>query len=73
VLQFSRLIAAGLVDFQMKANNSWLLVTYSVRLTPKGQMLIEAWKAGDRIRLQTVLGDPTGDADVSLGHTAGAG
>jgi hypothetical protein len=58
VLQFARLMAAGLTQFGIKANNSWELVTYFVRLTDQGRMLIDAWKSGDRIRLQTTLGGP---------------
>ncbi len=47
VLKFSRLIAAGLVQFRLEMRNG-PLVTYSVRLTPKGSGLIEAWRTGNR-------------------------
>lgn len=55
VLQFSRLIAADLASFEIKANNAWQLVTYMVMLTPKGKHLINAWMSGDSARLQTAL------------------
>ena len=58
LLQFARLIAADLANFQLKANNAWQLVTYAVNISPKGKQLIDAWKQGDRTRLTSVLGQP---------------
>lgn len=58
VLHFSRLIAAGLVGVEQKANNAWQLVTYAVNISPKGQMLIHAWQQGDRTAIATALGRP---------------
>jgi hypothetical protein len=54
-LSFARLTAAGLTSVQMKTNNNWQIVTYAVNVTAKGTLLIDAWKAGDRTRLHTVL------------------
>ncbi len=48
LLHYSRLIAAGLARVDMKANNAWQLVTYAVNISPKGRLLIDAWKTGDR-------------------------
>lgn len=58
-LSFARLTAAGLTKVAMKANNIFELVTYSVNLTAKGRLLIDAWRSGDRIRLTSVLGEPS--------------
>jgi hypothetical protein len=58
VLQFSRLIAAGLAVFSLKANNAWMLVNYQVQLTEKGRVLVTAWKAGDSKELAIVLSPP---------------
>jgi HNH endonuclease len=59
VLHFARLIAADLAQFQLKANNAWQLVTYTVKLSPKGRMLVSAWKSGDRSALLNALSPPT--------------
>jgi len=58
VLSFARLIAADLAAFQLKANNAWQLVTYTVELTEKGRKLVEAWQTGDRALLERVLAPP---------------
>ncbi len=58
LLNFSRLIAAGLADMEQKANNANQLVTYAVNISDKGGLLIEAWREGDRTRLRTVIGGP---------------
>lgn len=58
VLHFSRLIAAGLVSVELKANNAWQLVTYAVNISEKGRMLIQAWKAGDHTAIAGVLAPP---------------
>lgn len=47
VLQFSRLIASGLAEFQ-QVDAAWAHRFYSVSLTPKGNQLLEAWKSGNR-------------------------
>jgi HNH endonuclease len=56
LLEFARLIAAGLAKVELKANNAWQLVTYAVNISPSAKQLIEAWKAGDRTRLTNSLG-----------------
>jgi HNH endonuclease len=58
VLRFDRLIAAGLAIFDPKANNGNLIVTYSVNISAKGRLLIEAWKSGDRDRLKQTMAGP---------------
>jgi len=58
VLHFSRLIAAGLVTVEQKANNGWQLVTYAVNTSAKGCMLIHAWQEGDRAAISVALGSP---------------
>jgi hypothetical protein len=58
VLRFDRLIAAGLANFELKANNGNLIVTYSINISGKGKMLVESWKSGDRERLRQTMGGP---------------
>ena len=58
LLYFSRLIAAGLVSFEMKANNNGLIVTYTVNISEKGRQMVDAWRQGDRDRLKKTLGGP---------------
>jgi HNH endonuclease len=55
VLQFSRLVAAGLATFQLVLANGPLLL-YSVTLTPRGVLLISAWLRGDRKAVGEALG-----------------
>jgi hypothetical protein len=64
VLEFARLIAAGLVQVEQKANNAWNFVTYAVNISPKGRMLIDAWKAGDRSAIAKALGNPVTPTDA---------
>ena len=68
VLQFARLVAADLATFQLKANNAWQLVTYSVFLTQKGRMLVDAWMAGDRSTLTSALSSPVAPVADLLGQ-----
>lgn len=57
VLHFDRLIAGGLATVVQKCNNENQLVTYAVNISPKGRLLIEAWKSGDHAQIQkAVLG-----------------
>jgi hypothetical protein len=65
LLHFGRLIAAGLALAELKANNNWQLVTYSVNISPRGRDLVEAWRRGDRIRLREVMGGPIPGGVVS--------
>jgi hypothetical protein len=55
VLQFSRLIAAGIATFELVMSNGPLLL-YAVYLTQKGQALVRAWVSGDRQAVGQVLG-----------------
>jgi hypothetical protein len=70
VLKFSRLIASGLATFSLIVDNTWYdfpicrLVPpdvplseriYSVCLTEKGLMLVEAWLGGDRPAIERAL------------------
>jgi hypothetical protein len=59
LLHFARLVAAGFAEVELKSNNNWQIVTYAVNISNKGQLLIEAWKQGDRARLESVIGGPT--------------
>jgi hypothetical protein len=63
VLTFARLLAANLAEVQMVANNANQLVTYTVWISEQGRLLIEAWMAGNRIALQSVLSGPLGGYD----------
>lgn len=58
LLHFGRLIAAGLATANQKANNNWQIVTYAVNISDKGRLIIDAWRQGDRVRLQKVIGGP---------------
>jgi hypothetical protein len=58
LLHFGRLIAAGLARVEMKANNNWQAVSYSVNISDKGRQLVAAWRAGDRDRLKIAIGGP---------------
>lgn len=57
VLQFSRLIAAGLASFELQMQNG-PIVLYSLGLTQKGQLLIDAWMSGDREAVTQALSPP---------------
>jgi hypothetical protein len=70
VLHFARLIAAGLAEVAMKANNAWQLVTYAVNISDKGRQLIEAWGQGDRARLVQALGGPASNVKNKEDATA---
>ena len=63
LLHFGRLIAAGLATVEQKANNNWQIVTYSVNISDKGRLIIEAWKQGDRTRLKKLIGGPVPDGN----------
>jgi len=58
LLHFGRLIAAGFASVEQKSNNNWQVVTYAINISDKGQLLIDAWKEGDRTRLKTAIGGP---------------
>jgi hypothetical protein len=47
VLQFSRLISAGLATFGIAMQNGPLIL-YWVTLTTKGKSLVDAWTSGNR-------------------------
>jgi hypothetical protein len=59
LLHFARLVSAGLAGAELKANNNWQIVTYAVNISEKGRQIIQAWKQGDRSRLQSIMGGPT--------------
>ena len=61
VLQFARLIAAGLVTVEQKTNNDWYSVTYAANISNKGRLLMEAWQQGNRDSILTALGPPLSD------------
>jgi hypothetical protein len=56
VLNFSRLIAAGLATFK-QVDAYWSKPLFQVNLTEKGQQLISAWMSGDRKATANVLID----------------
>jgi hypothetical protein len=56
LLEFARLIAAGLVVAEQKANNRWQIVTYAINISAKGRQLVDAWKQGDRTLLREAMG-----------------
>lgn len=58
VLHFSRLIAAGLANVKLYANNNGLIVTYAVNISEKGRMIISAWREGDQTKLKIAVGGP---------------
>ena len=58
LLDFARLIAAGLASIGRKKDNNGLIVTYTVNISDKGRQLIRAWKLGDRTGLKKVMGGP---------------
>lgn len=47
VLQFSKLIAAGLATFNLEMQNGPLIL-YRVTLTNRGKFLVDAWSSGNR-------------------------
>lgn len=57
VLRFSRLITAGLADYKLIVRNGPLLL-YQVSLTPKGQLLLDAWKSGNADSVRAALTAP---------------
>ena len=63
LLHFARLIAAGLATAELKANNNWLIVTYAINISPKGKLLIDAWKQGNPTELSKVIGGPVPVSD----------
>jgi hypothetical protein len=58
LLHFARLVAAGLTTVEQVSNNNRQLVTYAVNISDKGRMIIEAWRQGDRTRLEQIMGGP---------------
>lgn len=56
ILKFSNLISAGLAVFHARYfSNFDHVYIYSVHLTPKGKLLVEAWRKGDRNALADAL------------------
>jgi hypothetical protein len=55
VLNFGRLISAGLAAFELKMRNGPLLL-YRVHLTKTGEQLVSAWQKGDLQSLEASLG-----------------
>lgn len=54
VIKFSRLIAAGLAQFQLVMQNG-PIVQYEVLLTGRGKSFVSAWQAGDRDALAAAV------------------
>jgi hypothetical protein len=54
VLKFSRLIAADLASFKLIMQNG-PMVLYDVQLSQKGRMLVDAWKIGNRQKVEEAL------------------
>jgi hypothetical protein len=52
LLKFSGLIAAGLVNWRTGLSAA----NYTVSLSDKGRLIVNAWKLGDRIKLAAALG-----------------
>jgi hypothetical protein len=52
LLKFSGLIAAGLVKWRIGLSST----TYTVTLSDKGRLIVDAWKRGDRVKLAAALG-----------------
>lgn len=61
VMRLSALIASGYVDYRLLANNANLLVTYNAFLTQRGEILVNAWKSGDRAQVDKLLGVEVND------------
>ena len=59
VLQFARLIAAGLATFKLFMQNGPILL-YEVTLTDRGKALVDAWSRGDRQAVTGVLSGGVG-------------
>jgi len=64
VLKFSKLIAAGLASFKVFKSNG-PLITYTVELTQKGNLLVDAWKAGDKSSLESLIGSVYATIDLT--------
>ena len=45
----------GLATFEQKSNNENQIVTYSVNISQKGRMLIEAWRSGDHAQIKQAV------------------
>jgi len=56
VLKFSHLIASGLATYQLLVQNGPFF-TYVVRLTDKGNRIIDAWFTGNREQIKQALSD----------------
>jgi hypothetical protein len=54
VLQFSRIISAGLATFALAMQNGPLIL-YRVALTNKGKLLVEAWSSGKRQAVEDAM------------------
>lgn len=66
LLHFSRLLAAGLAVAEQKSNNNWQIVTYAVNISERGRHITKAWKAGDRTKLQQLVGGPSPELNSTL-------
>jgi HNH endonuclease len=59
VLRFSRVIAADLAELRLGTAHVQYGYLYNVVLSPKGRLLIDAWKKGNRAEVAAALGvDP---------------
>ena len=73
LLHFARLISAGLAESRQRGNILHMPITYTVGISEKGRQLIDAWKAGNRVALNTALGALYGEREggaVTAAQTA---
>jgi hypothetical protein len=49
-------MAAGFADAELKANNNFQLVTYTINISEKGRMMVSAWRDGNLSEIEKALG-----------------
>ena len=68
VMKYSKLIASGLIKYKLRYQREMRtgfkeilserpLLGYTLSLTPKGKMVVSAWKKGDQRKLERTLAD----------------
>jgi len=58
ILKFSKLIAAGLAQFEMVMQNGPMVI-YDIFLTNKGRQLVEAWGKGEKEEFEKAINNQT--------------